>query len=266
MALGSLVKAWTYLQFEGLKDGLNKKSFESNTGKAYDIAEQIKKHGLFIIPEYYSPSECDKLIGEIDRVIDGGDANVWRDESESDTRLYGSHLYSEAIAKFYGDPYLSEIGERYLNTELINSHTLGARLIPKKDNLGSGGGWHRDSVFRKQYKSILYLTDVDENNGPFEYVLGTHNKSTIYSSIKKNGFTAYQNRISNDNVQSFLATHKGFETKVCTAKRGTVILVDTRGMHRGMPIQIGERYALTNYFYPKHHYTSSQKEKFEKLF
>ena len=35
------------------------------------------------------------------------------------------------------------------------------------------------------------------------------------------------------------------------AKAGTLILVDTSSIHRGMPIIAGVRYALTNYFYPK---------------
>ncbi len=266
MALGSLVKAWTHLQFEGLKDGLNKKSFQSNAGQAHDVAEQIKNNGLYIIPDYYSPSECDELIGEIDRLISGNEAHVWQDDTKSDVRLYGSHLYSNSIKEFYKDPFLTEIGERYLKTNLINSHTLGARLVPKDGNLGSGGGWHRDSVFKKQYKSIVYLTDVGLENGPFEFVVGSHDKSTIYSSIKKNKFDSHQNRISNEQVEGFLKTHPGLRKQICTAKKGTVVLVDTSGIHRGMPIEEGIRYALTNYFYPVHHYTESQKEKFGKLF
>lgn len=32
-------------------------------------------------------------------------------------------------------------------------------------NLGSGGGWHRDTVTRRQLKFLMYLNDVDENAG-----------------------------------------------------------------------------------------------------
>ena len=266
MAISSLIKAWSYIQFETVKDKLNKKSFELSSGEAFEKAEQIRKDGLCVIPDYYSSEVCDAIVAEIDRLIAEEKANAWQDDEGSDTRLYGSHLYSDLIERFHTDPFLIEIGERYLRSELINSHTLGAKLIPKMNNLGSGGGWHRDSVFKKQYKSILYLTDVDEENGPFQFVMGSHNKSTIYSSIKRNGFTAHQNRISNDSVNTFLQSHQGFESKICTASKGTVILVDTSGIHRGMPIIKGSRYALTNYFYPKHHFNQRQKEKFQKLF
>jgi len=266
MSFGNLIQAWSHLQYEGVRNTLNKKTFGPNNSEAERIANQLRETGLYVLNDYYSPEECDKIIADIDKNIEGDEAHTWQDEAKSDTRLYGSHLYSEAIARFHKDPFLHEIGERYLQSELINSHTLGARLIPKDNNLGSGGGWHRDSVFRQQYKSIIYLTDVGPDNGPFEFVLGSHKPSTIYSSIKKNGFSANQNRISNDQVQSFLAAHPPLKSQIFTAKRGTVILVDTSGIHRGRPITEGTRYALTNYFYPKHHYSKSQKQRFEKLF
>lgn len=266
MSFFQLISAWGHVQFEQLKDGVNRKNFDKSDSEQARIAEEIRKNGIYVLTDYYSQEECDKIIGEIDRLVQGSEAHIWQDEAQSDTRIYGSHLYSEAIFKFHSDPFLKEIGERYLKSELINSHTLGAKLIPKADNLGSGGGWHRDSVYKKQYKSIVYLTDVGDENGPFQYVTGSHDKSTIYSSIKKSGFKAHQNRITNDQVEEFIAKCPDLESRIYTATRGTVILVDTSGIHRGMPIQSGERYALTNYFYPKHHYTQKQREKFEGLF
>lgn len=261
-----LIRAWGYLRLEQLKNGMNKKPFTTSDSRQAEIAEQIRTDGVAVLPDYFLPQKCDALIAEISRLTSGSEAHIWQDDTQSDTRVYGSHLYSEAIKEYYDDPFLAEIGERYLNSELINSHTLGARLIAKESNLGSGGGWHRDSVFRTQYKSIVYLTDVTERNGPFEYLLGSHRKSTILTSIRRNGFSSHQNRISNEQVADVLKTHPELKSKVFTAKRGTVVLVDTSGIHRGQPIQEGERYSLTNYFYPLHHYDAKQREKFEKLF
>ena len=45
------------------------------------------------------------------------------------------------------------------------------------------------------------------------------------------------------------------KSKRFTGKQGTVILFDSRGIHRGSPIINGKRYALTNYFI-----TSSQNQ------
>lgn len=121
---------------------------------------------------------------------------------------------------FHTDPKLTQIGESYTNCELINSHTLGAKLVPKDNNLGSGEGWHRDSVYRIQYKSIVYLTDVNENNGPFEYILGSHKISTIYNSILVNKFNAHQNRIEESQIEAFLKSNKQLEKKYLQLLKG----------------------------------------------
>ena len=42
-------------------------------------------------------------------------------------------------------------------------------------NLGSGSGWHRDSL-GFQFKAMVYLNDVDESTGPFEYYTSSHRK------------------------------------------------------------------------------------------
>ena len=39
--------------------------------------------------------------------------------------------------------------------------------------------------------------------------------------------------------------------KTLTAKAGTVVLVDTSTIHRGVPMKEGTRYALTNYFFER---------------
>ena len=48
---------------------------------------------------------------------------------------------------------------------------MANKLIYKKGNLGSGGGWHRDTFFKKQLKFIIYLSDVGEKNGELFYKL-----------------------------------------------------------------------------------------------
>lgn len=265
MSYFQLLKAWGNISYEQLKDKMNSSNISlKEEQKSY--LDKLNEDGVVVIPNYYSSEKCDTIIEEIKGMIANEKVNKWVDEAKSDTRIFGSHNYSDNIKAFYEDPFLTEIGAAYVKSQLINSHTLGAQLIPQENNLGSGGGWHRDSVYKIQYKSIAYLTDVGPNNGPFEYIIGSHKKSTIYKSILENSFNAHQNRMSEAQIAAFLKSNPNLKSQVFTAKKGSVILVDTSGVHRGMPIQEGERYALTNYFMPKHHYTKSIQEKFEKLF
>ena len=47
--------------------------------------------------------------------------------------------------------------------------TMANKVSYIKNNEGSGGGWHKDAYYT-QFKSILYLTDVNNENGPFELI------------------------------------------------------------------------------------------------
>lgn len=114
---------------------------------------------------------------------------------------------------------------------------LGAHLKANKDSLGSGEGWHRDSWFG-QKKIMIYLNDVDENNGPFQYLPNSSKFSNKFNSfIKGQG-----DRIDNESVDA-----KSIIT--VTGKRGTSCEFDGTMIHRGKPPISGERYALTVYLY-----------------
>ena len=227
----------------------------SNKGEsAKKIIERINNDGYYILEDYYSKNHCDLLIKEIDNMIEVHGKKVWVDNFGSDHRLYGADRKSDFIVDFFQDRKLRNIAEGYMESHLVG-FTLAARLNAKPENLGSGGGWHRDAL-KKQIKSILYLTDVNEENGPFEYFKKTHQASEKIQNFLLNELK-HHTRYSEDEISKF--KDKGLKT--FTAQAGTVILVDTSGIHRGRPIDEGNRYALTNYFW-----TDSIPQHISKLF
>ena len=56
---------------------------------------------------------------------------------------------------------------------------MAGHLINDKPNSSSGGDgndeWHIDQHF-ELFKIIVYLSDVNEKNGPFSYLEGSHSK------------------------------------------------------------------------------------------
>jgi ectoine hydroxylase-related dioxygenase (phytanoyl-CoA dioxygenase family) len=88
--------------------------------------------------------------------------------------------------------------------------------------------WHRDFNDRKLVKAFLYLVDVDETMGPFEYVPGSAGDGpyaglwpweplgTNYPSQAE-----FAGRVPDASIRTF------------TAPRGTLIFCDTSGFHRG---------------------------------
>lgn len=114
------------------------------------------------------------------------------------------------------------------------------------NNLGSGGGWHRDNLL-KQYKSILYLVDVDHSNGPFQLIEKSQKFSQVLKDSLKMKTDVRTYRFKEKQINSI----KKNRTVTIEGKAGTLIIVDTSAIHRGSPLKLGTRYALTNYYYPK---------------
>lgn len=120
-----------------------------------------------------------------------------------------------------------------------------------KGNLGSGGGWHRDSPFAHQFKTILYLTDVTEENGPFQFIEGSNHWRNNTLVAKALGKSIKDYRFTNEEIDSLIAKNILKSPQTFTSKAGGLIIADTRGLHRGKPIETGERLAVTRYHFHK---------------
>lgn len=213
-----------------------------------DIEQKINNDGIALIPDFLDSSTCQTLITEIDDIISSRPTDVWTDNLEADHRIWGMNNVSDIAQSFYHHPTNAALRESYyaLEDKYLDGFVMANRIKSVTGNLGSGGGWHRDVVNEKQLKCIVYLTDVNEDNGPFQYILGTHHKSSVLKSILDHDFGFNHNRFTDEEVDKILA-YPEYRSRVFTANAGTMIVTDTSGIHRGMPIQNGVRYALTNY-------------------
>ena len=108
-------------------------------------------------------------------------------------------------------------------------------------NIATGGPdvfsqrWHRDPEDRVIVKTFLYLRDVDETNGPFCYVPGTHKPSALTQKIGRLNYP-------NDGVieRKFPPDRR----RMCTGKAGTLIFCDTTGFHKGGHPTAGVRFLV----------------------
>lgn len=210
---------------------------------------QLKLHELFskgvmAVPDFFSENDCDQFRQAFDRLE--------ADHSKSfgsDRRIFGIEALSEFHAKRFAERAdLLALGESYLGLPMHLHNTLGGKLYADPEGLGSGGGWHRDSFF-PQFKVIVYLTDVTMENGPFEYVVGSHRVQRKCSDVlrQKSGISPRYTQASVDSMCS----KDGQSVKSFVGKAGTAILCDTSGVHRGRPIREGVRYAITNYYHSR---------------
>jgi len=209
--------------------------------------EQVEKDGFCVIPNFYDDKKCAELVAEIERVQEEHLNYVQTDSAGSDHRLFGINTASKLINdEFHNEPQINLASKIYYGTAVKNAFTLGAKMVYTKNNAGSGGGWHRDS-YARQIKAIVYLSDVTEKNGPFQYIKGSHTYKNALKQMKFLKHSVQNVRQTHEEVTDLVKAGLG-ELIEFNAPKGTLVLADVSGIHRGKPIEEGHRYALTNYF------------------
>jgi hypothetical protein len=222
------------------------RSAEGSTRR--QVLRSLKDDGVAIVPDFVADDQVQVLLAEIDRIFDQYQHRLRPDAHGSDTRAWGADRVSSPIARFATDPTIVDVGTAYMRVRQEPLCTLANIVVPKVGNLGSGGGWHRDTVQSRQFKAMLYLTDVEPGNGPFEYLPGSHHVPYIARSVALEGIGFRQHRFSEDEVQR-VASRFDTPPRAVTGRAGTMFMVDSSLIHRGRPIVDGERRSLTNYLY-----------------
>lgn len=214
------------------------------------VLSDVLSKGYCIIPNYWSSARCLVARNLIDDLLLKEEVLLWADELEADKRIMGANRIARELDLFSDERIYRYISNLYGSIEL-SGFTMAAKLEALDGNLGSGQGWHRDSCIEHQFKAILYLSDVNEESGPFQYYVKSGNPREIAEFEERSGISFETSRLS-EAEEHFEATKID---ELC-AKEGTLIIANTRGIHRGKPIQKGIRYALTNYYWrkgiPKH--------------
>jgi hypothetical protein len=100
--------------------------------------------------------------------------------------------------------------------------------------------WHRDPEDKRMCKMFIYLTDVDENSGPFIYV-----KQSTYGR-KYGSYLPQRPPKGYYPVEGAVEKKvEGNDITVCTGKAGTVVFADTSGLHKGGYAKLNKRVMFT---------------------
>lgn len=188
--------------------------------------------------------ECEDLKRGWGEFIAPNNIKLWCDDHVSDQRVFYAENVNEAIKTFGVDIDFQNMAQ-YVNKKKSElKTTLFNRTQFVEGNKGSGGGWHRDGIYGHGFKTLLYLTDVNEKNGPFEYIP----RSFHWSHHLRYATRVDQYQYSSEEIDKLLLKTTEVKVKTITGKKGDLVIFNTNGIHRGRPIQSGVRCAITNYF------------------
>ena len=164
---------------------------------------------------------------------------------------FGEHPLVKAAATLYWGRCKVE---RLAFQENFPDQSLNHMLSEgKRYEAGLGRGWHVDT-WAHSLKALLLLSDVSEENGPFQHVSGTHRLAFSMDSLLFLRMSwpvvppdpLVQSHLYLDEDQS-RRIEKRRDIVAGTGRAGTLYLADTRAFHRAKPVILGARRVLWNY-------------------
>ena len=167
------------------------------------------------------------------------------EDCAKDERIFHAEKFSNFIKNEFSDNVLfNSIAKHYSNN--INKKTLINKLAFEENKIkNSGAGWHRDN-HDCQFKAIMYLSDVTEKNGNFQFIT---NSSKKHIGMPPPRTPSYNTRFHDLTINEIMTNNNNCELHNIIGRKGTIILVDTTYIHRGNIIEEGDRFAMTQYYF-----------------
>ena len=148
-------------------------------------------------------------------------------------------LANQDVQLLLCDPSLVAISQAYLRTTPI-ADVLGMwwhTAYSDKPSEAAAQLYHFDMDRIKWLKFFIYLTDVGPDNGPHSFVAGSHGADGIPRALLSKGYA----RLTDEEVRKHYRTEDIVEF---ADVQGTVIVEDTRGLHKGKHVAAGDRLML----------------------
>ncbi len=218
-----------------------------------DFGESLRRDGFLIFPSVLSTDVCDRLMAfamqtpATIRPMDGQSEDVTRqvhfDFANPQAVRYDyqpSDLLNQMdIQDLMADLSLVALIQDYLECEPLADVLSMWWHTAYKDHPDSMAAqfFHFDMDRFKWLKVFVYLTDVGPDNGPHAFVRGSHLVGSIPQSILERGYV----RLTDDEVA---ANFPPKDIITFAAPRGTIIIEDTRGLHKGVHVRDGARLIL----------------------
>ncbi len=211
-----------------------------------DILQRLRKDGYAVVPfnelvpdtSVWSEldAEAARFTAETEAGLEaereGGEAALRRREGKE----FLVRKYAYGVELGLEDPWL-KLGYNRRLLDIANSYVgMWSKLeyvdlwyTPPiaGDERKSSQRWHRDFNDRHLLKAFLYLVDVDEETGPFEYVPGSAPGGDL------DNLWPWRPLGDNYPPEDELAEKTAERAVTFTAPKGTIIFCNTCGFHRG---------------------------------
>jgi hypothetical protein len=214
------------------------------------ITAEVKENGYYIFPHLLPADLCERLVEfalttecmPSPQAAPVGLSNIYhRDQPVADTYKFAeqSLLDNPDVQKLISDHSILSLAQSYLGVPpILDIVTMWwSTMFSHEASAEAAQLYHFDMDRIRWLKIFFYLTDVTATNGPHCYVAKSHKRKGQPVSLLKRGYV----RIPDKDIERY---YPASDIKEITGPRGTIFVADTRGFHKGMPIEAGDRLLL----------------------
>ena len=224
-----------------------------DASRRVEFGERLRRDGFVVFPSALPAEVCDRLQAFAERTpatirpMDGQSADVTRQALYAPGNPQAvrydyqpSNLLDQPdVQDLLADPSMLSLVQEYLDCEPkadVLSMWWHTAFQDQPDSMAAQF-FHFDMDRFQWLKVFVYLTDVGPNNGPHAFVRGSHRTCAIPQHILDRGYV----RITDEEVA---ANFPAEDIMTFTAPRGSIIVEDTRGLHKGVHVRDGARLIL----------------------
>lgn len=195
----------------------------------FPIAKKLRDEGVVTINDFHKKSiAANRILAEYEKL----DKSLLKKKIKIRSTRNIKNSFKARCANLFDSKLLFSLAnDEYIlkNIEQYFGFTPVLRFLsvwidypnPEADEEILTQNFHRDPEDFRLVKVFLLLNDVDENNGPFEFVNCSH-------------LHPWKNYYIQDKTKDIF--YKDKKITSCTGKKGTLIMADTNGLHRGKKI------------------------------
>lgn len=221
--------------------------YNENSIKSYQ--EKLKKNGYIIFENILNDSEINNLISEFKKkngfyLSDGKGTSIKQKLNFNDPKsvkfFYSAQdvIDTNSFHKILFDPSLIQFSQNYLNSYPVIDNVSAWWSFPAaKPDKNAAQWWHFDLERPKWLKFFFFLTDCTAETGAHCFVKGSHKNNGVKWSLRKKGYS----RLSDQEIEK---NYKKDEIITLTAKKGSLLVEDTRGLHKGLNLTQDHRFLI----------------------
>lgn len=230
----------------------------TTTENTDSLGAELAENGVVSVPGYLDAQQCDEIRERIQELLDNDELAFADDDMTGGEMMSSSRTIVNERSGDDDDGMLDifNIDEQISEIRDIKHDEFISDVIHRADDgqyepeninvyynksVTDTRGYHFDS-YNSQYKAFVYLTDVnDESYGPYSYIKGSNRRS--YLRRRAEGIL---NKLRGEKPTAAIFYDEN-DIETFTAPKGTLIISDQTGYHRGIAQAKGkERMLISN--------------------